>query len=74
MPDRLKPIYLGRAFPKLDRMTVYKQFGPLPSCRLVLHFEVNSKRDVTVIADDIDAKPSHNPAQKLRLIPKLELI
>jgi len=72
--DRLKSIESGCAPPKLNRVLVYKQFGSLPSLRLVLHLNVNSKRNVPLAIDYICAKLSHDPAPKHRLAPKQERV
>ncbi|MET3972033.1 hypothetical protein ABIA85_007774 [Bradyrhizobium sp. LA6.10] len=72
--DRLKSIEPGCAFPKLNRAPVYKQFGSLPSLRLVLHLKVNSKRYMPLAIDYICAKLSHDPAPKHRLAPKQERV
>ena len=72
--DWLKSIEPGRAFPKLNSVPVYKQFGSLPSLRLVLHLNVNSKRYVPFAIEYICAKLSHDPAPKHRLAPKQERI
>lgn len=70
--DGLKPIEPGCAFPKLHGLPVYKQFGSLPSLRLVLRVKVNSERYVPLAIDYICAKLSRDPAPKHRLVPKLE--